>query len=57
MFVVLIGITGQSVTVGGFQWTGEFTTLDLIAAATNALNAALLCRRPDHYKNFTPSSA
>jgi uncharacterized membrane protein YeiH len=25
----------------------------LIAASTNALNAALLSRRPDHYKNFT----
>jgi uncharacterized membrane protein YeiH len=32
---------------------GDFTTLDLIAATTNALNGALLARRPDHYKNFT----
>ena len=39
--------------VGGWQWIGSFTTLDLIAAATNALNGALLARRPDHYKNFT----
>ena len=31
----------------------SFTTLDLIAASTNALNGALLARRPDHYKNFT----
>jgi hypothetical protein len=31
---------------------GSFTTLDLIAAGTNALNR-LLARRPDHYKNFT----
>jgi uncharacterized membrane protein YeiH len=37
----------------GWQWTGNFTTLDLIAAGTNALNGALLARRPDHYKNFT----
>ena len=37
----------------GWQWAGKFTTLDLIAAATNALNGALLARRPDHYKNFT----
>ncbi|MBO0784520.1 MAG: TRIC cation channel family protein [Actinobacteria bacterium] len=37
----------------GWKWTGNFTTLDLIAAATNALNGALLARRPDHYKNFT----
>jgi len=37
----------------GWKVTGEFTTLDLIAASTNALNGALLARRPDHYKNFT----
>lgn len=42
-----------SVTFGGFDFTGNFTTLDLIAASTNALNGALLARRPDHYKNFT----
>lgn len=38
---------------GGFKWTGNFTTIDLIAASTNALNGALLARRPDHYRNFT----
>jgi uncharacterized membrane protein YeiH len=38
---------------GGFKWTGEFTTIDLIAATTNALNGAILARRPDHYRNFT----
>ena len=32
---------------------GDFTTIDLIAASTNALNGALLARRPDHYRNFT----
>lgn len=37
----------------GWHWHGSFTTLDLIAASTNALNGALLVRRPDHYKNFT----
>jgi uncharacterized membrane protein YeiH len=37
----------------GWKLTGSFTTLDLIAAGTNALNGALLARRPDHYKNFT----
>ena len=37
----------------GWNWHGSFTTLDLIAATTNALNGALLARRPDHYKNFT----
>lgn len=41
------------VTFGGFVWTGDFTTIDLIAASTNALNGALLARRPDHYRNFT----
>ncbi len=41
------------VTFGGFHLTGSFTTLDLLAATTNALNGALLARRPDHYKNFT----
>jgi hypothetical protein len=42
-----------SVHVGGFVWTGAFTTLHPIAASTNALNGALLARRPDQYKNFT----
>jgi uncharacterized membrane protein YeiH len=37
----------------GWQFTGNYTTVDLIAASTNALNGALLARRPDHYKNFT----
>ena len=38
---------------GGFTWTGNFTAVDLVAATTNALNGALLARRPDHYKQFT----
>ena len=37
----------------GWNFTGNFTAVDLIAASTNALNGALLARRPDHYKNFT----
>jgi len=37
----------------GWQFTGNFTSVDLVAASTNALNGALLARRPDHYKNFT----
>jgi uncharacterized membrane protein YeiH len=37
----------------GWDLTGNFTTVDLVAASTNALNGALLARRPDHYKNFT----
>ena len=37
----------------GWKLTGSFTAIDLIAASTNALNGALLARRPDHYRNFT----
>ena len=43
----------STITFGTFKFTGNFTALDLIAASTNALNGALLARRPDHYKNFT----
>jgi len=46
-------LLASSIHVGGFKFTGSFTTLDLIAAATNSLNGALLARRPDHYKQFT----
>jgi uncharacterized membrane protein YeiH len=38
---------------GAWTLTGDLTTIDLLAATTNALNGALLCRRPDHFKNFT----
>ena len=31
----------------------SFTTIDLIAATTGALNGALLARRPSHYRNYT----
>jgi uncharacterized membrane protein YeiH len=41
------------VHIDGFKWTGSFTTIDLIAATANALNGAILARRPDHYRNFT----
>ena len=37
----------------GWAFSGDFTAVDLVAASTNALNGALLARRPDHYKNFT----
>jgi uncharacterized membrane protein YeiH len=30
-----------------------FTIIDLLAATTNAFNGALLCRRADHYRNYT----
>jgi uncharacterized membrane protein YeiH len=36
-----------------FQLTGGDTLINLIAATTNALNGAILARRPDHYRNFT----
>lgn len=47
------GLLAAAVHWGGFKWSGSFTTVDLIAASTNALNGALLARRPDHYKQFT----
>jgi uncharacterized membrane protein YeiH len=37
----------------GWVLSGHYTTVDLIAASTNALNGALLARRPDHFKNYT----
>lgn len=46
-------VLASSVLVGNWKYSGGFTTIDLIAAGTNALNGALLARRPDHYKNFT----
>jgi uncharacterized membrane protein YeiH len=46
-------LAANSVHWGGFTWTGDFTFVDLVAASTNALNGALLARRPDHYKQFT----
>jgi uncharacterized membrane protein YeiH len=39
--------------LGGWDWWGDFTTIDLIAATTNALNGALLARSPDHYRKYT----
>jgi hypothetical protein len=38
---------------GSWKFFGDFTAVDLIAATTNALNGALLARRPDHCRNFT----
>ncbi|MCJ7671370.1 MAG: hypothetical protein MUP67_04905 [Acidimicrobiia bacterium] len=37
-------LLASSIHVGGWKVTGEFTTLDLIAATTNALNGALLAQ-------------
>jgi uncharacterized membrane protein YeiH len=46
-------VPGLGVSFGDWTFTPDFTGLDLIAASTNALNGALLARRPDHYKQFT----
>ena len=51
-----LDVGGLATTVhwgSGWKFTGDFTALDLVAATTNALNGALLVRRPDHYKNYT----
>ncbi|SIN75153.1 trimeric intracellular cation channel family protein [Agromyces cerinus] len=40
-------------TLGTWTFVGDATLVDLIAATTNALNGAILARRPDHYRNFT----
>ncbi len=49
----LLADSGTITFLEGWDLTGSFTMVDLIAASTNALNGALLCRRPDHYKNYT----
>ena len=49
----LLADSGTVTFLEGWDLTGNYTTVDLVAASTNALNGALLCRRPDHYKNFT----
>jgi uncharacterized membrane protein YeiH len=43
----------SELTFGTWTFFGEATFVDLIAATTNALNGALLARRPDHYRSFT----
>jgi uncharacterized membrane protein YeiH len=46
-------MAGSIIDLGAWSLTGDLTTIDLIAASTNALNGAILARRPDHYKDFT----
>ncbi len=46
-------LIGSTLNWFSFSLSGNFTTVDLIAAGTNALNGALLARRPDHYRNWT----
>ena len=42
-----------AVQFGDWEFRGNFTAIDLVAASTNALVGALLARRPDHAKRFT----
>ena len=50
------GFLAATVHWGGWKWTGNFTTIDLIAATTNALNGA--CSRGGPTTTATsPSSA
>ncbi|MEX1006684.1 MAG: hypothetical protein WD271_02440 [Acidimicrobiia bacterium] len=56
--VLIVHLLGTHVPLfatsfGDWSFSGNFTTVDLIAASTNALNGALLARRPDHYRNYT----
>ena len=46
-------MTSPLIDFGAWSFTGDFTVIDLIAASTNALNGAILARRPDHFKNYT----
>src|SRR5271167_2105276 len=46
-------MAATAIHYGGWQFTGNNLMINLIAASANALNGALLARRPDHYKNFT----
>ncbi|SFR68992.1 Uncharacterized membrane protein YeiH [Agromyces sp. CF514] len=47
-------MTGSAaIDFGTWSFYGDQTLFDLIAATTNALNGALLARRPDHFRNFT----
>ena len=49
----LLASSGTVTFLKGWDVTGNYTFVDLVAASTNALNGALLARRPDHFKNFT----
>src|SRR5882672_4428015 len=49
--LTILGI--DTTKFGSFQLTGGNTLINLVAAGTNALNGAILARRPDHFKNFT----
>ena len=38
----MLRLPASGIMTGGWKWAGDFTTLDLIAAGTNASNGALL---------------
>lgn len=46
-------MNASALTFGNWTFFGGLTFIDLIAATINALNGALLARRPDRYKNCT----
>ena len=46
-------VLASTIDWGAWHFTGGDTMVNLVAAGTNALNGALLCRRPDHYRNWT----
>jgi uncharacterized membrane protein YeiH len=46
-------LTGTVIGWGSWTFTGHHTGVNLLAATTNALDGAILCRRPDHYRNRT----
>jgi hypothetical protein len=47
-------VTANLIDFGAWTLTGDFTTIDLIAASTNALNGAILARRPDPVPGGVP---
>ena len=51
--MIVEALAVPEIRLGAFQLTGGDTLINLVAAGTNALNGALLARRPDHYRNFT----
>jgi len=53
MFDLIPAPASSSIHLGDFDVSGSYTAIALIAASTNALNGALIARRPDHYKNWT----
>jgi len=53
LYTQFVQFFSQLPNVHGWVLSGNYTAVDLIAATTNALNGALLARRPDHYRGYT----